>query len=406
MIRRLALALVATLVPVLLLELGLRAWAAFDGWRDRRAFSTLASRPAPDPGEQVRLHRMLLPSDNPRLVYRLRPNLAVRHNDRAVSTDARGFRVGLARPGAADREVRIVGLGDSVMFGWGVDDGQDFLSGLERRLGERFPGAGWRAFNLAVPGYNTVMAAEALLSHGLELAPDVVVLSWVNNDLDLPHFLRPAPAALALDRSFAIEWARLRLTGAARGPFEAPVVRPGRRSSRPEVARYLAELPETSRELVGLGAFERALERLAAAADEHDFEIVVVSARGRVPRPVRKRFLELGLPVVSAAGAMRDRLGELGHVRFRDSPLVVSRRDPHPSAEAHQLIADVLARHFVDSGLALRLLGEPETPYLTAGTASTSPSSRPGSTRAPRQRMPKWRCGPVARPVAPTRPRG
>ena len=42
--------------------------------------------------------------------------------------------------------------------------------------------------------------------------------------------------------------------------------------------------------------------------------------------------------------------------------------------------------------------------YSMARMASGSLSRSAGSTRAPRQRTPKWRCGPVARPVLPTAP--
>src|SRR5205085_10505957 len=113
--------------------------------------------------------------------------------------------------GKAANTFRIVGIGDSYMFGQGVSDEESYLSLLQSSLRASRPGREWQALNLAVPGYNTVMEVATLRTVGLSFQPDVVVLEVVGNDLDLPNFIRtPAPVS-SLRRSFVVDFLARRL---------------------------------------------------------------------------------------------------------------------------------------------------------------------------------------------------
>ncbi len=72
---------------------------------------------------------------------------------------------------------RVVLLGDSVAWGWGVDDGERFSDLLEQRLGAEI-----EVLNLAVPGYGTDQEYWTLLETGFAYAPDAVMLCLVYND--------------------------------------------------------------------------------------------------------------------------------------------------------------------------------------------------------------------------------
>ena len=168
--------------------------------------------------------------------------------------------------------MRLVGLGDSVMFGWGVDDGLDYLSVLERRLNEREPKTAWEVVNTAVPGYNTVMEVETLKRRGLAYAPDIVILGYCVNDLSLPQFVEAEPDVFSLRRSFLGDFVRERLArpGSAtrRGGGEAAGDDPFADEARPVPDRY--------RDMVGLVAFSRAATELQALGQEHGFDVVVL----------------------------------------------------------------------------------------------------------------------------------
>lgn len=70
---------------------------------------------------------------------------------------------------------RLLVLGDSVAFGFGVADEETFSAGLERH--------GYEVVNLAVPGYGTDQALLRLEREGLAYRPDVVLLHFcLQND--------------------------------------------------------------------------------------------------------------------------------------------------------------------------------------------------------------------------------
>lgn len=73
---------------------------------------------------------------------------------------------------------RVVVLGDSVAWGWGVDNGQRFSDLLE----DRFEGQ-IECINLAVPGYGTDQQFWTLEQNGVRFEPDLVVHCLIINDV-------------------------------------------------------------------------------------------------------------------------------------------------------------------------------------------------------------------------------
>jgi hypothetical protein len=134
-------------------------------------------------------------SDDPFLIYELKPALNTNFcADASHHMVVRTNRLGMRRDGepAAARapgSVRIIGVGDSGMFGWGVDQGQDYLAVLESNLMQRTSGVLYEALNWAVPGYNTQLEVECVRRKAIPLRPDVVVVGWCENDFQLPIFV-------------------------------------------------------------------------------------------------------------------------------------------------------------------------------------------------------------------------
>jgi len=111
-------------------------------------------------------------------VLRLRPNIVRRHVtqqwDVRLAIDAQGRRD--AAPEAAADGPTIVGLGDSIAFGWGVELEDSFLTLLERRLGGRVIKAG-------VPGTGTCDQLRLFKSTDFGIEPDLVLAAFfVGND--------------------------------------------------------------------------------------------------------------------------------------------------------------------------------------------------------------------------------
>lgn len=94
-----------------------------------------------------------------------------------LTTNSRGWRdveTPLAKP--AGRR-RVVVLGDSVAWGWGVDDGGSFPDLVERRVGDL------ELVNLAVPGYGSDQEFLTLEREGWLYEPDAVLLCVILNDV-------------------------------------------------------------------------------------------------------------------------------------------------------------------------------------------------------------------------------
>ena len=74
-------------------------------------------------------------------------------------------------------KMRVVALGNSCTFGWGIPDGQTFCDRLQDMLGESF-----NVINAGIPGYSTYQGMKFLQSDILKLHPDVLLVLFSWND--------------------------------------------------------------------------------------------------------------------------------------------------------------------------------------------------------------------------------
>lgn len=189
------------------LEVALRVAAALD----RNTLDALIDVPPPDPRRALTLADLIRPVGDDRIVYALRPGASGSFMGRPVSINALGMR-DVERPIARDaRTFRVVGLGDSHMFGWGVRREETFPAVLEEMLNQRFSPRRFEVWNLAVPGYDSVQEVETFAAEAPLLRPDLVVINWVANDMDLPSFLATPPDVWSIRRSFLIDLIHRRL---------------------------------------------------------------------------------------------------------------------------------------------------------------------------------------------------
>jgi hypothetical protein len=330
-----------------LLELGLRAR---DWNEDRRSLARALEQPprlrrdgSADLGGIVRL------APERRRIYELIPHTHVLlHNSLGgrptpLALNAEGFRDRDHAKAKPPGVRRVVGIGDSYMFGWGVEAGKDYLSLLEDGLAKA-PGQRWEVLNMAVPGYNTAMEVETLKARGLAYEPDVVVVGFCWNDIDLPNFVRPPAEYLSPRRSFLFDFVRGRLARA--DLVDAP--------RGPEGGLYesdAARVPEMYRDLVGWDAFDAALDELSALARQHGFTVLFLvfepDGMGGPLRDERRRralaeAARRGFTVVDVGVAQADWLRVYRNPDYYRSVLTLSSVDPHPSPVSHWLAAGLL----------------------------------------------------------------
>lgn len=160
-----------------------------DGSFSGAPLPTAAPRPAP-PGDDdrrkaaltnpglYRVHR------DPLVGYVLKTDAELKILDGVIHSDHLGLRSQSGAPAPADA-VRLAVVGDSVAFGYGLNDDQTLAQQLEDQLNAvRGPGLPpIAARTVAMPGWNHRNSVHCLLDHFDELKPDIVLYLPVGNDL-------------------------------------------------------------------------------------------------------------------------------------------------------------------------------------------------------------------------------
>jgi lysophospholipase L1-like esterase len=158
-------------------------------------------------------------------LYLHRPNLDRRIGSFHLRTNSLGFRgpeVAAAKPAGT---FRILVLGDSVAFGWGVDDDATFVRRFEAEANAAGKPPRIEVVNTALPMYDSVQQLAVLRDFGLALQPDLVVLVYVVNDIEPTrdvveqHFLARPPHPEEEPPPATDVWTRL--SGAIQGLLPA-----------------------------------------------------------------------------------------------------------------------------------------------------------------------------------------
>ncbi len=308
------------------------------------------------------------------------------------SPDYIGVPVDINRLGLRDREiaipkpagtVRILAVGDSVTFGYGVRLEETFLKLLEGRLNAKGGAARYEVVNAGVEecgfdGYDRLLRTLAPT-----LDPDLVMIGIVLNDIqrydDVAQGPRLAGAALEPGLARRLHGALLRrsqlyLTGVhgarsvlyryhvldvsdlygsplrAVQPMNPPLERAWQSSLA--VLERLVSFARARHVPIVLVVFpvEVQLDEATIARYRRDFGVTVPreALDGDAQRRLRAFGAAHGVPVIDLLPALRAAGGEdlylrMGLVRF----------DPvHPSPRGHRIVAEEIYRALLDAGLA------------------------------------------------------
>ncbi len=320
--------------------------------------------------------------------YRLAPGyrgtISSTHFSTSVSINSLGLRgpeVGTKAPGT----FRILILGDSYSFGWGVEEHETIAVRLQDVLREINPMI--ETLNGSVPGYGVKDEFDWLEQYGLALEPDLVVLAiCLGNDLldatadrrretirfEFPemgttkglrywlffhsHFVRLAErSGLAQKIGVPESWVRIYLRDALQG--------------------YAKEPPALA--LEGRAATRGALQRLAELSDRHRIPLAAIlipplwnidpaqfewicgwvgldpdAHSPDVPAQFFKEALrEFGIPVIDLSPQSREAM-QRGDSLYLQA-------DPHWSAHGHLLGAQALRNLLLRENLLPPPTGEP-----------------------------------------------
>jgi PA14 domain-containing protein/GDSL-like lipase/acylhydrolase family protein len=314
--------------------------------------------------QNLRLGEIVQPSRYAAIVYELRPNVRGRFMGQPLLVNARGLRDYEYSTHKEPGTFRIVGVGDSSLFGWGVRLEDSGLKVLERRLNERFRPQKFEVIDFAVPGYNTAMEAETFVRKCVDYAPDLVLLNFNTNDYDVPEFMRRQTDLSTLRRSYLFDLAYSVYAGVMGVDQQLAVFDDNYRAPKGYPAARLDEdpaMPDEYRYMVGAKGVVRALEKLTAAARERGIPLVAFDVKpypGLDPKYVRdelrdgqRELLEresqrLGFHFLNTYAYFMDYLKQHADANSR-TVFAVSAADGHPNSLAHSINAQALFDYLV-----------------------------------------------------------
>jgi hypothetical protein len=358
--RRLSLALllvVGTLAGIALAEVVLRVHylLGYSGrLEDLAAHSELPAR-----NSLVKLGDLLRQSPNPRIIYELKPNLDVSFRSVPVRTNEDGWRDAPFVLAKGDDTVRIVAIGDSVLFGWAVPAGRRYADLLEQMLNRRYPGTTWEILVFAAPGYNLVMELEVLQSRGLAYQPDAILYGYTSNDSCLPNFVSDRLSVFSttsfLRRYLAgLEFEDLDLVERDDRLIDGTAYSESGEFDELKFCDPAGVSPQY-RDLVGLGPFQAALEELASIGSELGIPVVFVD------HPILEGYPQAvvpeGLIEVDAIRGFAPIDGARFRTRLDPNQHQLSIWDPHPTVAGNALIAKNVFEQLEAQGVWARLAG-------------------------------------------------
>lgn len=323
-----------TLMGLVLAEVAFRAYHYISSPSDLSVLEVKNRAAIQQPESDLKLGQIIQRSAHPRIIYELIPASSYRFQGAAVQTNTQGFRDKEYPHKKANGSKRIIGLGDSVLFGWGVDESDCYLTQLEARLNQQ-DSVQYECINTGVPGYNTSMEV-ALLEEKFDLNEvDLVLLNFVGNDFDLPDFIRKQPAYFGVKKSFLLQYFSDN-NGHDQGLGGAPFDKENWRFQR-----SLEAIPEAYRDMVGEAGFQQALQHLAALRTQYNFRVVVLSHSPSIDLPpiVPQACTALDFEFLDLKEAWQKHLSQYPNILWK-----LSENDWHPSVEGHAFIAEVLEK--------------------------------------------------------------
>jgi lysophospholipase L1-like esterase len=153
-------------------------------------------------------------SENPLIGHVHRPNSTAKLMDVMVHINSDGFRDKEYSLQKSDKS-RIIFLGDSLTFGWGVAQEDTFENILEQKLNQMYP---TEIINFGAGNYNTEQEVNLFIEKGLKYTPDKVVLFYFINDAEKTP-KKSRLWFLAYSRLLSFYWSRVH--GAMNNMFQS-----------------------------------------------------------------------------------------------------------------------------------------------------------------------------------------
>jgi lysophospholipase L1-like esterase len=300
---------------------------------------------------------------DPKLIFALRPNQRSFSADKSVAINERGFRGPVVPYERTPGKHRVVFLGDSITFGYGVRDDEVVTERVRTLLAK--DGVDVEVVNAAVPSYNTEQEVASYELHGRRYRPDWIVVGVCWNDLNDKSNVRVNAAGELVDADAAPANTADQLSSSPRGYALRNALKRSRLlyGSLERWRAYSASRTpgdhmtfrmdvlngrDTPRVATGWSRVEAALRRLQALASEDGARILLVTFP--IPMTLESDMSASSYPRHIAEFAARERvpfldLTDVYRKEFRGhESLFIAYDGDHPNAAGHELAGVEIAR--------------------------------------------------------------
>jgi lysophospholipase L1-like esterase len=272
------------------------------------------------------------PVADPQLSFVHAPNRSALLMGTSVSINSHGLRDREYSEEKPPNVYRIIMLGDSTTFGWGVREEDTAAKILERKLNAHLP-LGYdkvEVLNAGVGNYDTVQEVTYYKTRGRAFHPDLIVLVFFIND---PEPVPVEKKGFLIDRSYLLAFVTNRFDGVLR-----------HMGMRPNWKQYYSSLYEDDRP--GFQACKKALGSFSDSTRSDGAKALVAILPelhqingGTYPfRAAHEKIKNVlaadRVPVVDLIDGLKDHGPE--------ETLWVTPADDHPNAKANDLVSDQL----------------------------------------------------------------
>ncbi|MDD5195276.1 MAG: SGNH/GDSL hydrolase family protein [Candidatus Omnitrophica bacterium] len=260
-------------------------------------------------------------SKNPCIGHVQKPNMIMKLMDVTVCTNSDGLR-DIEYPVPRSDKARFILLGDSITFGWGVEQKDAFENILETELNKWHP---TEIINFGTGNYNTEQEVNLFFEKGLKYKPDKVVVFYFINDAEpTPHKSRFW--FLGYSRLATLCWSSMNIVNTRLNPSRNYV-------------QYYKDLYKNNQK--GLSRAKNAFLQLMLVCQKNNISLQVVllpELHGLKDYPFRNEH-EIIMQFLKAHNI--NALDLAPYFSYYENPreLWVARDDPHPNTAAHKLIA-------------------------------------------------------------------
>lgn len=324
--------------------------------------------------DELSLIDLIKLSSNNKIVYELKPNVSGTYINSYVEINSKGVRDYEYQLTKSKNTFRIVGIGDSIMFGQGINLEDTFLKVLEKKLNENSLEYKYEVINFAVPGYNAAMEAETLKQKSLKYNPDLIILNSVSNDLHLPNFVRNKSEIGRLDKSYFYDLMvyKIHFVSKPRLVTAKLIGAPYRVDKDGAFYEYeseLAKIPPEYSEIVGWNGVNKSFKEIYGSASKKRIKVVVLldynddeimeeyvktkdystySKKAEYNNEIKKLSEIYGFYLIDPVFGISDYMNEHNITAF--SNLTIP-EDGHPNEMYHQAVGNQLFYFLIENNL-------------------------------------------------------